>query len=62
MKINSATIKLGTIIEHGEEIVPENLIFNIKMLAKETIAEGLDVVIEKTNEDSWVLKEIEGDK
>ena len=62
IKINSATIELGNIIEHGEEIVPENLIFNIKMLAKGTIAEGLKMKIKETNEDSWVLREIEGDK
>lgn len=62
MKINSATIGLGSIIEHGEEILPENLIFNIKMLAKGTIAEGIKIKIKKTKEDSWVLKEIEGDK
>ena len=61
-KINSATIGLGTIIEHGEEIVPENLKFNIKMLSKGTIAEGLQIKIEKTDSDSWNLKEIEGDK
>ncbi|MBU0670744.1 MAG: hydrogenase/urease maturation nickel metallochaperone HypA [Patescibacteria group bacterium] len=60
--VKSATVELGSVIEHGEEITPENLVFNIKMLAEGTIAEGLDVKIGKIKTDSWNLKEIEGDK
>ena len=58
-KIKSATIELGSIIEHDEEIKPENLEFNIKMLAKGTIADDLKINIKKTKKDSWILKEIE---
>ena len=61
-KVTSITIELGSIIEHGEEIIPENLEFNLKMLAKGTIAEGWHIKIIKIKRDSWNLKEIEGNK
>jgi len=60
-KVTGATIELGEIVEHGSEIAPENLEFNLKMLAQETLAEGLNVVIRKVKGDSWVLKEIIGE-
>jgi len=60
-KITKAVIELGSIVEHGEEILPENLKFNIKLLAQASIAAGLDVKIEKTSGPNWVLKEIEGE-
>lgn len=60
-KVTKAVIELGSIIEHGEEILPENLKFNIKLLAEGTIASGLEVIIEKSHSDRWVLKEIEGE-
>jgi len=34
--------------------------FNLQMLAKNTVAEGLKVEIKKVRGESWVLKEIEG--
>jgi Zn finger protein HypA/HybF involved in hydrogenase expression len=60
-KITKATIELGSIVEHGEEILPENLVFNIKMLAEGGLAEGLEVSVAKIAGDSWILKEIEGE-
>lgn len=60
-KITKAKIKLGQIIEHGEMILPENLAFNIKMLAKGTLADGLEVIVEKTGGNFWELVEIEGE-
>jgi len=60
-KVTKATIDLGIIIEHGEELLPENVRFNIIMLARKTVAEGIEVVINKIKGDSWVLKEIEGE-
>ena len=60
-KVTKATIDLGSIIEHGEELLPENVRFNIIMLARKTVAEGIEVVINKIKGDSWVLKEIEGE-
>lgn len=55
-------IELGSVIEHGEEINPENLEFNLKLLAKNTIAQGLEIEIKKVKKDSWGLKEIVGEK
>ncbi len=60
-KVTKAIIELGSIIEHGDEISPENLEFNLKMLAQNTLAQNLDVKITKVKGESWVLKEIEGE-
>ncbi len=60
-KITKVVIELGEIVEHGSEILPENLEFNIKMLAKNTLAEGIEVRIEKIKSGHWILKEIEGE-
>ena len=60
-KVTKVVIDLGGIFEHGAELSPENLEFNIKMLAKDTLAEGLEVKINKIKSDSWILKEIQGE-
>ena len=60
-KVTKAEIVLGIIIEHGSEILPENLKFNIKMLAKGTLAEGLEVIVNKVKNDHWGLEEIDGE-
>jgi Zn finger protein HypA/HybF involved in hydrogenase expression len=60
-KITKAVIELGVIIEHGEEVLPENLKFNIKMLAEGGPAEGIDVEVSQVFGENWTLKEIEGE-
>ncbi len=60
-KVTKAVIDIGSITEHGEELLPANVQFNIIMLAQGTIAENLEIIINKTHGDSWVLKEIEGE-
>jgi Zn finger protein HypA/HybF involved in hydrogenase expression len=60
-KVTKATIELGSIIEHGEEVLPENLDFNIKMLAEGGIADGIELMINRGSGDNWVLKEIDGE-
>jgi len=60
-KVTMAEIELGSVIEHGDEISAENLEFNIKMLARNTLAENLKIKINKVKGDSWVLKEIQGE-
>ena len=60
-KITKAVIELGSIVEHGEEVLPDNLKFNIKMLAEGGIADGLAVEILNRQGIDWVLKEIEGE-
>ena len=61
-KVTKATIELGSVVEHGEEVLPDNLKFNIRMLADKTLAENLDVVVISVAGDSWNLMDIEGDK
>jgi Zn finger protein HypA/HybF involved in hydrogenase expression len=60
-KVTKAIISLGKIEEHGQEILPDNIKFNIKILAKDTCAENLDLIIKQSNTDAWELKEIEGE-
>ena len=60
-KISFAEIELGQIIEHGMDLNPENLEFNIKMLAKGTLAEGLELKIIKIKDKIWKINEIKGE-
>jgi Zn finger protein HypA/HybF involved in hydrogenase expression len=60
-KITKAVIELGRIVEHGEEILAENLEFNIKMMAEGGPAENIRLEIIETKGPEWVLKEIEGE-
>jgi Zn finger protein HypA/HybF involved in hydrogenase expression len=60
-KVTKIKIGLGGVIEHGSEINPENLKFNIGVLARGTAAEGAEVVIKKIKADTWELQEIEGE-
>ncbi len=55
LKINKIMIELGDIIEHGENITPKNLAYNIKLL------EPCEVEIKKIKGDSWRLVSIEGE-
>ncbi|MEK7072676.1 MAG: hydrogenase/urease maturation nickel metallochaperone HypA [Patescibacteria group bacterium] len=61
-KVTSASIELGSMVEHGEEILPDNLDFNIKMLAEGGLADGLKLNIVRSSGNAWTLKDIEGDK
>ncbi len=60
--VTKILIGLGSVIEHGSEINPENLKFNIGVLARGTAAEKAEVVIEKISGATWELDEIEGEK
>ena len=60
-KVTKVEIDLGVISEHGLEIIPENLAFNIKMLAKNTLAQDLEVKVNKIKGNEWVLKNITGE-
>lgn len=61
-KITKIVAELGTVVEHGEEVNPDNLKFNINLLTKNTIADNAEIEIGKIKGESWNLKEIEGDK
>lgn len=54
-RVQKIVIELGNIEEHGEDISPENLEFNIKLLLPVD-----KVKIKKTKGDTWKLVSIEG--
>ncbi|MDD5590243.1 MAG: hypothetical protein PHQ47_03685 [Candidatus Portnoybacteria bacterium] len=54
LKISKIVLKLGDIIEHGENISSENLRHNINLLMP------CEVKISKIKGDSWRLVSIEG--
>lgn len=53
-KIIKIAIELGDIFEHGENITPENLKYNINLLLPDT-----NISITKIKNNTWKLKEIE---
>jgi Zn finger protein HypA/HybF involved in hydrogenase expression len=57
--IKKIELELGSILEHDEVISPENLIFNFKLLSKNTIAESAELSINQISGDSWKLISIE---
>ena len=60
-RIIQANIGLGSISEHGEDVLAENLAFNIKMMAQNSLAQGLEVKIKKIPGNAWILREIQGE-
>lgn len=61
-KVTKATIELGRITEHGQEINPENLKFHLKNLARNPIDKDARFLIKKVKGDNfWKLVEIEGE-
>lgn len=60
-KITDIYVDLGRIVEHGEEISPNNFKFNIKNLSRGTIARGVKVHLRKTKSSYIKLKKIKGE-
>ena len=60
-KITKIVVELGKIVEHDQRITPENLKFNLKMLAKGSAAENAKTEIHSIRGTSFGLKEIEGE-
>lgn len=58
--IKKIELELGSIVEHGEYISPENLIYNFKLVSKNTIAETAELKIKQIKGDEWKLVSIEG--
>jgi len=58
-KIKKIELELGSILEHEEYILPENLVFNFNLLAKNTVAESAELKIKKIDGDNWKLVSIE---
>lgn len=57
--ISKVGLELGSVIEHGAEILPENLIHNFKLLSEKTIAKNAELKIKKTARGKWKLISIE---
>lgn len=60
-KITKLVIEMGEVIHHGGAISRENLEFNLKIVAQNTLAENAQVVIKKIDEPQVRLVEIEGE-
>jgi len=58
-KVSKIEIELGSISEHNEEITPENLLYNFKLLSKNTLAENAGLEIKKVKGENWKLISIE---
>lgn len=52
-KIKSISLELGDILEHGENIAPKNLKYNINLLLPK-----VSVRIKKIKGNTWKIKEI----
>lgn len=59
--IKKIVINLGLVEEHGSDISPENLEFNLKMLLKGSVGENAEIVINKIKSNTWELVSISGD-
>jgi len=61
-KITKITVKLGKIVEHNQEIMPENLAFNFELVKKNTIAESAKLVVKKVPGKAVSIAEVQGEK
>jgi len=61
-KISKITIRLGKIIEHNEELSPENLQFNFGLVKRNTLADKAKLVINQGKGRELTVIEVEGDK
>lgn len=61
-KITKIVVKLGKIVEHNEEIKPENLQFNFELVKNNTIAEKATLVIQKGAGKELAIVEVQGEK
>ena len=61
-KVDKLVVELGHVVEHGEEILADNLKFNIDILAKGSVVEGAEIVVlKKKGMRGYSLKEIVGE-
>jgi Zn finger protein HypA/HybF involved in hydrogenase expression len=60
--VSKVRLELGIIHEHGEDITPENLHHNFKLLSEGTSAEKAKLEIKKIRGDIWKIVDIEGDR
>jgi Zn finger protein HypA/HybF involved in hydrogenase expression len=60
-KITHVKIGMGSIVDHGEELAPENIAFNLEKLSAGTLAEGARFEVYKVEGDIWRIDEMEVD-
>ncbi len=60
-KLKTVDIELGSVIEHGQDISPENLDFNLRMILKESVNEQTRINIKKTGGEAWKLVAIDAE-
>ncbi len=61
-KITKIVVKLGKIVEHNQELTPENLKFNFGFVKQNTIAEKATLVIIKGKGRELAIIEVQGEK
>lgn len=61
-KITKITINLGKIVEHHQEITPENLAFNFDLVKRNTIAENAKLAIKQVKGKTINIAEVQGEK
>ena len=57
--VKKVKIKLGIIVEHGEQIIPGNLKFNLEMLSRNTNFEKTVFEIESVKGDDFEVEYLE---
>lgn len=61
-KISKIVVGLGKVIEHNEEVKPENLQFNFGLVKKNTIADKAKLIIQEGKGRELTIVEVEGEK
>lgn len=61
-KITKIIIKLGKIVEHNQEITPENLQFNFELVKRNTMVENAKLEIMKIKGRKITISEVQGEK
>ncbi|MDD5039713.1 MAG: hydrogenase/urease maturation nickel metallochaperone HypA [Patescibacteria group bacterium] len=61
-QITSVTVRLGTLVQHGQAITPQNLKFNFNLVRKNTVAAKARLIIKKTASNSISVVSIRGKK
>lgn len=61
-RITKIKISLGKIIEHNQEITPENLKFNFELVKKNTIAEKAKLEIKRIKGRKISITEVQGER
>jgi len=60
-KLQAVDIELGSVIEHGEDINPENLDFNLRLILKDVVSPATRINIQKVKGESWKLVSLEAE-